>query len=98
ARMTRKPRSARLTLGITRMKVTKARRGMTVDAGRLAGKVVAAFVDPTKPRELRQERTAVDPETTLAQLRRANATILTVDRGTFTLRLFKNLRLSKRYP
>lgn len=97
ARSTRKPRNARLQIGVTRMKVTSARRGMTVDAGKLAAKVVDTFTDPSAPREFRQERTAVDPEVTVAELRRANETILTVDRNTFTLRLFKNLRLSKTY-
>ncbi|MBX5439970.1 MAG: L,D-transpeptidase family protein [Solirubrobacteraceae bacterium] len=98
ARTSRAPRDARLRIGVTRMRVIPARRGMAVDASRLASKVVAAFKDPAASRTIRQERTAVDPKVTVADLRRQNATIVTVDRGRFTLRLFKNLKLVKRYP
>jgi hypothetical protein len=95
--VTRQPRSASLKIGLTRMRVTKARRGLTVDASAMARRVIAAFEDPTAGRTLRQPLKALEPTTTLAELRRANATILTVDRSHFKLRLFKNLRLEKTY-
>lgn len=96
--VTRRPRSAKLRLGLTRMRVTKARRGFTVDASQIAGRVRDAFTDPTIDRtKLRQPLQALEPKTTLAELRRANATILTVDRSHFKLRLFRKLRLSKTY-
>jgi lipoprotein-anchoring transpeptidase ErfK/SrfK len=95
--VTRQPRSASLKIGLTRMRVTKARRGFTVDASAMARRVVAVFEDPTAPRTLRQPLKGLEPATTLAELRRANATILTVDRSHYKLRLFKNLRLSKTY-
>jgi lipoprotein-anchoring transpeptidase ErfK/SrfK len=40
---------------------------------------------------------ALEPRVTLAAVRRANATILTVDRDHFMLRLFVHLRHSKTY-
>jgi hypothetical protein len=95
--VTRQPRSATLKIGLTRMRVTKARRGLTVDASAMARRVIAAFEDPTAVRTLRQPLKALEPATTLAELRRANATILTVDRSHFKLRLFRNLRLAKTY-
>jgi lipoprotein-anchoring transpeptidase ErfK/SrfK len=95
--VTRKPRSASLKIGLTKMRVTKARRGFTADASAIATKVRDAFTDPTADRTVRQPLQALEPATTLAELRRANSTILTVDRSHFTLRLFKNLRLSKKY-
>jgi hypothetical protein len=95
--VTRQPRSASLKIGLTRMRVTKARRGLTVDASAMARRVIAAFEDPTAGRTLRQPLKALEPATTLAELRRANATILTVDRSHFKLRLFRNLRLEKTY-
>jgi hypothetical protein len=95
--VTRKPRSARLKLGLTRMRVTEARRGFTVDASAMARRVVGAFEDPAASRTLRQPLKPLEPATTLAELRRANATILTVDRSHFKLRLFRNLRLEKTY-
>ena len=96
-KVTRQPRSAKLTIGLTRMRVSKARRGFTVDASAMARKVRAAFADPTAARTLRQPLKALEPATTLSELRRTNGTILTVDRSHYTLRLFKNLRLSKTY-
>jgi len=96
--VTRQPRSATLKIGLTKMRVTKARRGFTVDASAMARRVVGVFEDPAASRTLRQPLKALQPATTLADLRRANATILTVDRANFRLRLFKNLRLEKSYP
>jgi lipoprotein-anchoring transpeptidase ErfK/SrfK len=95
--VTRQPRSAKLTIGLTRMRVTKARRGFTIDASALARRVVDVLGDPAAGRTLRQPLKALEPTTSLAALRRANSTILTVDRAHYTLRLFKNLRLSKTY-
>jgi lipoprotein-anchoring transpeptidase ErfK/SrfK len=97
-RVTRQPRSAALTIGLTKMRVRSARRGVTVDAAALTKQVGDAFADPALPRDgLRQALKPLEPSVTLAALRRANATILTVDRDHFKLRLFKNLRLSKTY-
>jgi lipoprotein-anchoring transpeptidase ErfK/SrfK len=97
-RVTRQPRSATLRIGVTKMVVHSARRGVTVDAAALTKQVGDAFADPSLPRDgLRQPLKALEPGVTLAALRRANATILTVDRDNFKLRLFKNLHLVKTY-
>ncbi len=96
--VTRQPRNATLRLGLTKMRVRKARRGFTVDAAALARKVGDAFVDPGSARDrLRQPLKPLNPAVTTEGLRRANRTIVTVDRSGFRLRLFKNLRLSKSY-
>jgi lipoprotein-anchoring transpeptidase ErfK/SrfK len=96
--VTRPGRDARLRIGLTSMRVIKARRGLTVDAAALARLAGAALVDPAAARDaLRQPLVATDPKVTVAGLRRANGTILTVDRSSFRLRLFKNLRQVKTY-
>lgn len=97
-RVTRQPRSAALQIGVTKMVVRSARRGVTVDAAALTKQVGDAFADPSLPRDgLRQPLKALEPAVTVAGLRAANGTVLTVDRDHFKLRLFKNLRLSKTY-
>jgi lipoprotein-anchoring transpeptidase ErfK/SrfK len=97
-RVTRQPRSATLKIGVTKMVVGSARRGVTIDAAALTKQVGDAFADPALPRDgLRQPLKALEPGVTVASLRKANGTILTVDRGTFKLRLFKNLKLVKTY-
>jgi lipoprotein-anchoring transpeptidase ErfK/SrfK len=97
-RVTRQPRSATLKIGVTKMVVGSARRGVTIDTAALTKQVGDAFADPSLPRNgLRQPLKALEPSVTLASLRRDNGTILTVDRDTFKLRLFKNLRLVKTY-
>lgn len=93
----RSPRSARVRLGITRMRVRGARSGHAVDQGALAGRVNAALDDPHGARVLRVRLLRLRPARTMADVRRAHPTIITVDRGTFTLRLFKRLRLAKTY-
>lgn len=96
--VTRQPRSASLRIGLTSMRVTKARRGFTVDTSAMSRQVIAALTDPAIDRtRLRQSLKPLEPATTLAELRRSNSTILTVDRAHFKLRLFKNLRLDKTY-
>jgi lipoprotein-anchoring transpeptidase ErfK/SrfK len=96
--VTRQPRDAKLTLGLTKMRVRPARRGRTVDPRSLASKVGEALVDPTAARDaLREPLVGVAPKVTVAALRRANGTIVTVDRSGFKLRVFKSLRHSKTY-
>ncbi|UGS39033.1 L,D-transpeptidase [Capillimicrobium parvum] len=96
--VTRRPRSATLRIGVTRMRVHTAKRGFTIDASRLAGRVGKVLIDPLARRDaLRQPLVGLDPPVTVRSLRRANSTIVTVDRGGFRLRLFKNLRLVKSY-
>jgi hypothetical protein len=97
-RVTRQPRSATLHIGLTHMKVRKARRGFTIDSSRMARRVGKAITDPFAGRDaLREPLVGLDPPVTVRSLRRANATIVTVDRNGFRLRLFKNLRRVKTY-
>lgn len=96
--VTRAPRDATLRMTIKRMKIRSARRGRTIDPARLRPKVRAQLADPLGERTvIRQGKVKTKPAVDNQELRRRNHTIITVDRRTFTLRLFKNLRLAKRY-
>jgi len=97
-RVTRRPRSASLHIGLTRMKVRKARRGFTINASRLVRRLGKVVVDPLASRSaVREPLVALEPAVSVRSLRRANGTIVTVDRSGFRLRLFKHLRLVKSY-
>ena len=100
ARETRQaPRNARVRITVRRIFRTRARAGAQVDATALATAIDAALDQPRASRVLRLERTVrVPAEINADDLARVYGTILTVDRDTFRLRLFKRLKFSKSYP
>jgi len=93
----RSPRDARVDIHLTRISKVESRDGRTIDQQGLDDAVVAALSDPAQPRKLRPALKPVKPRVTTAGLGRAYNTIITIDRGHFKLRLFKNLKLSKTY-
>ncbi|HEU4657230.1 MAG TPA: L,D-transpeptidase [Capillimicrobium sp.] len=97
-RVTKPPRNATFRMTIRRMRIRSAHKGRTIDAQRLRVKVRAQLADPLGARPtLRQDVIRTRPAINNQELRRRNGTIITVDRHTFTLRLFKYLRLAKTY-
>lgn len=97
ARAGRPARGARVRFGIRRQRVTGARIGLRFDAGELATQVDEALDSPTGPRTVTQRGRPVVPSRSITELRRMFSTIVTVDRSTFTLRLFKHLKWAKSY-
>jgi hypothetical protein len=95
--VTRHSRSARLRITVRHMLVRRARHGHTISAGALAARVDAVLARPRLRRVLRVRVTSLRPRVTVEALRRRYPTYVTIDRANFTLRLFKRLRLSKRY-
>jgi lipoprotein-anchoring transpeptidase ErfK/SrfK len=95
--MGRASKNATISIGITKMRVTKARSGWKVDRSRLESLVGGVLKDPAKSRALSLSVTRVRPGVTAAGLKRQYGTIITVDRPTFRLRVFKRLKLSKSY-
>ena len=96
--MTKATRNATIKIGITKQRYTGSRNGWKVDRGKLEGLVEPALKDPTKPRDLRLSVVRTTPSVTVSGLKRQYGTIVTVDRKTFKLRVFKRLKLSKTYP
>jgi lipoprotein-anchoring transpeptidase ErfK/SrfK len=93
----RDPRDARVDIKLKSIGKVASKDGRAIDATALATSVGAALSDPAKDRILKPKVKVVHPKVTTAGLSKAYGTIITIDRGAFKLRLFKNLKLSKTY-
>jgi lipoprotein-anchoring transpeptidase ErfK/SrfK len=90
-------RNAELRITVRRLFRTKAKVGWSVDAAALRAAVEQTVRDPLAPRILRAARERVHPKVNFADLRRQYGTVVTIEQSTFTLRLFKGFKVSKRY-
>jgi L,D-transpeptidase catalytic domain len=97
ARVGRPARNARVRITIRRMIKRRARHGAGINQGRLVKKVSFALDHPAASHGLRTRRKRIPPAVTGRDLRRRYGTVLTIDKGRFRLRLFKNLRHSKTF-
>src|SRR5262249_40388141 len=70
--------------------------GIAVQGSELSSRIEAALTDVTDP-PLRVPVTTTAPKVSTRQLAARNPTIITVDRSSFRLRLWKNLHLVKTY-
>jgi lipoprotein-anchoring transpeptidase ErfK/SrfK len=93
----RAPRSATLKITLKHMLVRKDELGYRLNKRATAQQVNAAL-QTVEQRRLHQRLIKLHARTTVHDLRRAYPVVLTVDRDHFRLRLFKRLRISKRYP
>ena len=99
AQTRRKPRNATVRITVRHIYRRRAKAGAEIDATALAAQIDAALDAPRASRVLRPERTKrLSAEINANDLTRVYGTILTVDRDSFRLRLFKNLKYSKSYP
>jgi lipoprotein-anchoring transpeptidase ErfK/SrfK len=92
-----RPRNATLRITVRHLYPRHSRPGRQLDARALAKAIDAAFDDPQAPRDLFPRRRRVRPRVTVADLARVYGTVITIDRRNFTLRLFKRLRIARRY-
>jgi hypothetical protein len=100
ASRTRKaPRNATVRITVRHIYKRGAKSGAQIDATALAGAIDAALDQPRASRVFRPKRSERLPAKVNANdLARVYGTILTVDRSTFRLRLFKRLKFEKSYP
>lgn len=94
----RAARNATVRIGVRKHRIRSARNGWRVTVGAIEKVVKGALEDPAAKRTsllVKTERTR--PSVTNTGLRNRYGTVITVDRKTFTLRLFKKLKLSKTY-
>jgi lipoprotein-anchoring transpeptidase ErfK/SrfK len=91
------PRDANVRITLRRIFKKKSRAGRTFDVANARKLVEAAFTDPLVPRLIAPRRTKVPAKVKTKDLRRTYGTIVTIDRNSFRLRLFKGLKLSKSY-
>jgi lipoprotein-anchoring transpeptidase ErfK/SrfK len=96
-RLSRAARDATLKLSIRRVRVTHSRRGRSINARALATQIAAALADPRLPRVFAPKLVSVKPKLTADKLRASAATAITIQQSTFTLRLFKHLKVVKTY-
>jgi lipoprotein-anchoring transpeptidase ErfK/SrfK len=93
----RNPRDARVDIKLRSIGKVSSKDGRAIDAAKLGESVGAALSNPNADRILKPELKVVKPKVTTGGLSKAYGTIVTIDRGNFKLRLFKNLKLSKTY-
>ena len=92
-----RPRNARVRIALRRVKLRRAKMGRSVDAGALVVALRARLGDPNARRTFRFWRGRVYPLLSSRELRRRHRTVITIDRSSFRLRLFKSLRYDRRY-
>jgi hypothetical protein len=93
----RAARNARVRFGIRRVRRIRHRFGRRLDAERLRPALLAEFRVPTEGRVVKAGLRRVRPRVTTSRLGRVHHTFVSVDRRTFTLRLFKRLRVVRTY-
>jgi lipoprotein-anchoring transpeptidase ErfK/SrfK len=94
-RLARPARDATLKITLRRVRVTHSRPGRDINATALAKQIGASLDDPRLPRVFEPALLKVKPKLTPEKLR--HATVITIQQSTFTLRLFKNLKVRKTY-
>jgi hypothetical protein len=94
----RKPREAKFSYTVTRMRLRPSRRGVVVLGGVLAKRLGAALVRPDSDRTIALPTRPLRPKTSTRELRRKYRYFITVSRPEFKLRFFVNFKLAKTYP
>lgn len=90
-------RSASISFGTASLGAVPAQRGLSVRTDELRARLEAALRNGSGPSSFRVPVTSTTPSVSTQRLAVRYPTVITVDRGAFTLRLFKNLRLVKSY-
>jgi len=98
-RMTREAQDAGISVAGSQVKVQRARIGLSVDAKALRPKVERALVsDVDANRALRVPLEKIRPKVSDSQLAKRYPVVLTVDRASFRISLFRKLKKVKSYP
>lgn len=97
ARIRRAPRDSRAIITLKRVRVTHSRKGRKIDGAKLAKRIGAALDDPRIERVFRVKVRKVKPKVDAADARKTVSTVITIKQSTFTLRLFKNLKVVRTY-
>jgi lipoprotein-anchoring transpeptidase ErfK/SrfK len=91
------PRDATVRITLTRIYKRRSQSGREVQDKPLAAKVATALTDPRAAREIRAKRSVVRAKVRSKDLARRYATVITISKSSFRLRLFKRLKLVKSY-
>lgn len=96
-RVYRAPREARVRVTLRRVALRRSRPGRALATTAVRRRIDAALRDGAAPRALSHPLTTLRPRLTTRAARRRYRTVITIDKGAFRLRLFKGLRVAKRY-
>ena len=96
-RLRRKPRNAQLRVSVSRVRVTHSRRGRDLDGRALARDIGRALRDPRISRLFKPKLLRPHAKVRPRHLRRRAATVITIHQASYTLRLFKNRKVVRRY-
>jgi lipoprotein-anchoring transpeptidase ErfK/SrfK len=91
------PRDARVHIALTHIRRVASHSGRALDPDKLRSRLRAPLIDPAAGRAVTAKTVTVKPKVATKDLGKRYATVITVDRGTFTLRLFKHLHVAKTY-
>jgi lipoprotein-anchoring transpeptidase ErfK/SrfK len=97
AGVTIRPRDARVHIRLTHISKVPSRRGRTLKLDALKTAIRAALIDPRVSRTVKPKIVRTQPTVTTAGLARRYGTVITIDRSSFRLRLFKRLKVAKTY-
>lgn len=96
-RLDREPRNASVSPSADALEVVPAADGRKVRDVQLTRQLEAAVVDAAAPRRIVADVHSTRPKVTTKQVASEYPSYLTLDRATFTLRLWKHLKLAKSY-
>jgi lipoprotein-anchoring transpeptidase ErfK/SrfK len=97
AEINREPRNADVEAGPESLQVVDAKYGRKLRDNLLTRQVEAAVLNARADHTIAARTHSVAPEVTRGEVAAEYPTYLTLDRGTFTLRFWKNLKLTKTY-
>jgi lipoprotein-anchoring transpeptidase ErfK/SrfK len=95
----RPPRNAKVQFAAAGLQRERSRVGLRVARNDLLERVEHALVRPAQHQRIVTAKVRrIQPKITTGELAKRYGTVVTIDRGGFTLRLFKRLKLVKSYP
>ena len=94
----RDPREAEVSLTTTSVSIKEGRDGIATDVEQLKDDVMAELVDTDADRVVEAQFKSVEPDLSKEEVRKKYATVLTVDRPNFRLRLIKDQEVVATYP
>jgi lipoprotein-anchoring transpeptidase ErfK/SrfK len=97
AAINREPVDASIEPTATSLNPVRGRAGMSLRAEQLRERIHAMLAAGGDVRAVRARAERVAPEVTTAELKERHPTYVVVDRGSFTLRFFEDLKLSEEY-
>ncbi|MCW3040537.1 MAG: hypothetical protein JWM31_2442 [Solirubrobacterales bacterium] len=94
----RKPVDAQLHIGLDGFKKVDSKVGLKTKASDLHKEIQAALVSTTAKRTFVAQTEKTQPKVTTKSLAKQSGTILIVNKSTFTVKIYKNLKFEKAYP